>query len=189
MMFMPEKLNREKFNRAVFLDRDGVLNRSLVREGKPYPPNSLDELEVLPGVEDACRSFKKAGYVLVCITNQPDVARGTQPLAVVEEINQILKEKLDLDDVRVCLHDDADGCDYRKPKPGHLLDAARDFDIDLTSSIMVGDRWRDTEAGQNAGCRTVFIDYSYDERQPTDPDHVCSDLQGAASWILKGLGQ
>ncbi|MBT3765037.1 MAG: HAD family hydrolase [Rhodospirillaceae bacterium] len=175
----------EDSKQAVFLDRDGVLNRSLVRDGKPYPPNSLDELEILPGVEDACGSLKNARFILVCVTNQPDLARGTQSLEVVEEINQTLKEKLGLDDVRVCPHDGADGCDCRKPKPGHLLDAARDFDIDLTSSIMVGDRWRDIEAGQNAGCRTVFIDYGYDEQQPIDPDHVCSDLQGAVSWILE----
>ena len=176
----------EDSKQAVFLDRDGVLNRSLVRDGKPYPPNSLDELEILPGVEDACGSLKNARFILVCVTNQPDLARGTQSLEVVEEINQTLKEKLGLDDVRVCPHDGADGCDCRKPKPGHLLDAARDFDIDLTSSIMVGDRWRDVEAGQNARCRTVFIDYGYDEQQPIDPDHVCNDLQDAVSWILKG---
>jgi len=177
----------EGSKKAVFLDRDGVLNRTHVRDGKPYPPNSLDETEILPGVEDACRLLKNAGFMLVCVTNQPDIARGDQSFEVVKKINQTLKEKLHLDDVRVCPHDTSDGCDCRKPKPGHLLDAARDFDIDLTSSIMVGDRWRDIEAGQNAGCRTVFIDYGYDEQQPLDPDHVCNNLEGAVSWILKGL--
>lgn len=169
--------------RAVFLDRDGVLNRAVMRGGRPFSPASAEETELLEGVEAACRALKAAGFLLICVTNQPDIARRTRTRAEVEAINEKLKSALGLDDVRMCPHDDGDGCACRKPKPGLLLDAARDFDIDLKSSIMVGDRWRDVEAGKQAGCRTVFVDHGYAEERPTGADFVCSGLQDALAWI------
>ena len=126
-------------NRAVFLDRDGVLNKVTVRNGKHYPPNTIDEFALLPGVENACRLLKEAQYLLIVITNQPDIARGKKSVKAVNEINKFLQQKLRLDDVRVCPHVNADACHCRKPKPGHLFDAAPDFDIDLSRSIMAGD--------------------------------------------------
>src|SRR5262249_35905993 len=132
--------------RAVFLDRDGVLNRAVVRDGKPYPPARLEQLEILPGVVEACITLRTAGFTLVVVTNQPDVARGTQQRAVVQAINEVLRAQVPLDDFRVCYHDEPDGCTCRKPQPGLLLQAARDWQIDLVSSFMVGDSWRDIEA-------------------------------------------
>lgn len=171
-------------SRAVFLDRDGVLNVAIVRNGHPYPPASIADLKFCPGVEDACAQLKIAGFLLVMVTNQPDIARGTANIAEVAEINSVIKTRLDLDDVRVCPHDDADGCDCRKPKPGLLLAAARDLRIDLQQSFMVGDRWRDVEAGRAAGCRTVFIDYGYAERRPEAPDVVTTSLAAATPSIV-----
>lgn len=170
--------------RAVFLDRDGVINRAIVREGKPYPPTSLEELEILPGVAAALTRLKAAGFVLVVVSNQPDVARGTTAREAVETINVRLAESLPVDDFRMCYHDSGDGCDCRKPKPGMLVAAARDHGIDLSASFMVGDRWRDVEAGQRAGCRTLFIDYGYDERQPETCDYRVKTLAEAAEIIL-----
>ncbi len=170
---------------AVFLDRDGVLNRAIVREGKSYPPASLAELEILPSVAKACAALHKAGFLLVVVTNQPDVARGTQRREVVEEINQALSDQLSLDDVQVCYHDDADRCPCRKPMPGLLLEAARDWQVDLSASFMVGDRWKDIEAGRRAGCKTIFIDYAYAEREPDDPDYRAKSLVEATDWILR----
>jgi len=170
--------------RAVFLDRDGVLNRALVHEGRPHPPGSQEELDILPGVEAACARLHGAGYLLIVVTNQPDIARGTQALEVVEAMHRALRTTLPLDDVRVCPHDDADGCGCRKPKPGLLLDAARVWNVDVVRSFMVGDRWRDIEAGRSAGCRTVFIDYGYDERRPSGADLVVAALADAVPWIL-----
>src|SRR5205085_935468 len=144
--------------RAVFLDRDGVLNRALVREGKPYPPDSLDQLEILPDVPEACSKLKRAGLKLLVVTNQPDISRGTRSRQAVDEMNRLVQSRLELDDVRVCPHDDGDGCACRKPAPGLLVDAARDWNISLEASVMVGDRWRDVESGRRAGCKTVFID-------------------------------
>jgi D-glycero-D-manno-heptose 1,7-bisphosphate phosphatase len=137
--------------RAVFLDRDGVINAPAIREGRPYPPASVESLEILPGVREAVQRFKSAGFLIIVVSNQPDVARGTTSRSTVEAINSVLAQGLPIDEFRMCYHDAADACNCRKPKPGMLLDAAKKWHIDLAASFMVGDRWRDVEAGQNAG--------------------------------------
>jgi D-glycero-D-manno-heptose 1,7-bisphosphate phosphatase len=171
--------------RALFLDRDGVVNRAIVRNRRPYPPSSVRELAILPNVPEALARLRSAGIRAIVVTNQPDVARGTIPRAVVEEIHGTLMAQLPLDAIRSCFHDSGDGCACRKPSPGLLLDAAREFDIDLKRSWMVGDRWRDIEAGRAAGCRTMFIDYGYDEKQPTEVDHRVGSLLEAVDFILR----
>jgi D-glycero-D-manno-heptose 1,7-bisphosphate phosphatase len=172
---------------AVFLDRDGVINRALTRDGKPYPPAGLHEFEILPGVAEACRRLKDAGYVLVVATNQPDVGRGTLPQAVVEEIHEHLRRALPIDRVEVCYHpgQGASDCDCRKPRPGMLRRAARELGLDLARSWMVGDRWRDIDCGHAAGCRTIFIDYGYAEELRQPPDFRCGSLREAAQLILE----
>jgi len=171
--------------RAVFLDRDGVLNRAVVRDGRPYPPSSVSECEILPGVRDAMVALRRRGFILVVVTNQPDVRRGKTSKAEVEAIHEFLQRTLPIDEVRACYHDDADACDCRKPQPGALFAAARDLEIDLSASYMVGDRWRDTEAGRRAGAKTIFIDYGYDEKQPDAVDYRVCSLSEAAEIILE----
>ncbi len=171
--------------RAVFLDRDGVVNRAFVRDGLPYPPADMSELELLPGVAEALQALKARGFALLVVTNQPDVARGTTSRAVVEGIHRHLARTLPIDRFYACYHDSGDACACRKPLPGMLLEGARDFGIDLADSYMVGDRWRDCEAGRAAGCRTVFIDCGYLERQPSNPDHRASSLLDAARIIIE----
>jgi len=168
--------------RAVFLDRDGVLNRAEVREGRPYPPE-VDELRLLPGVREACRSLREMGFVLIVVTNQPDIGRGTADAAEVGRIHDRLKRFLQLEDVKVCPHDDSAECECRKPKPGMLLEAAREWGIDLAESYIVGDRWRDVEAGQRAGCRAIFVDYGYRERRPEGSFVAVGSLREAAERI------
>ncbi len=170
--------------RAVFLDRDGVINRAVVRDGKPYPPANLKELEILPGVSEALHKLHDAEYLLVVVTNQPDVARGTAKKEEIEAMNLSLSNQLPLDDFRTCYHDSADGCQCRKPLPGSLLDAAKEHKIDLSKSFMVGDRWRDIEAGHLAGCKTFFIDYGYFEKRPNRPDYIVSSLAEVEKIIL-----
>ncbi len=175
---------------AVFLDRDGVINRAIVRDGKPYPPASLAELEILPGVPEALARLRAAGYRLIVVTNQPDVARGAQTRAAVEAIHaELLARGLPIDDFRVCYHDDADGCDCRKPKAGLLLAAALEDGLNLAGSFLVGDRWRDVEAGKRAGCTTVLVDYHYSEPEYGQPDMRVRSLGEAADWILGRVGQ
>jgi D-glycero-D-manno-heptose 1,7-bisphosphate phosphatase len=171
--------------KAVFLDRDGVLNRVICRDGRPYPPASLAEFEILEGVPEACQMLRDAGYLLIVVTNQPDVARGTTSRDSVDLFHSTLRNQVALDAIFTCYHDDRDSCDCRKPKPGLFRDAALQYGIDLTISYMVGDRWRDIEAGQSAGCRTVFLDYQYREKQPAKPpDFTASSLLEATRWIL-----
>jgi len=177
-------MNAGKRRAAVFLDRDGVLNRSLLVNGKPHAPRTLAEFELLPGVGDALGELKAAGFALVVTTNQPDVRTGKSNRRDVEAIHDRLKREFPIDAVYACYHVDADGCDCRKPKPGMLIEAARTLELDIAASFMVGDRWRDVGAGRAAGCGTVFIDLGYAEAMPEMPDHVVADLPAAASTIL-----
>ena len=170
--------------RAVFLDRDGVINRAIVRDQKPFAPRDVAEVDILPRVPEALERLKAAGFVLIVVSNQPDVARGTTDRRTVEAINAKLAERLPLDDFRVCYHDSRDACDCRKPKAGLLKAAARDRDVDLQASFLVGDRWRDIEAGLSVGCTTLFIDYGYDEPQPAVCDYRVKSLDEAARIIL-----
>ena len=170
---------------AVFLDRDGVLNEPVVRNGKPYPPDRADALVLCAGAREAVDALRAAGFGLVVVTNQPDVARGTTALADVEAINARLRAQLPVDDVLVCAHDDADRCDCRKPKPGLLRLGAGRHGLDLARSYMVGDRWRDVEAGAAAGCTTIFVDRGYTERSPSiSPDARVTSVLEAARWII-----
>ena len=180
-------MNGNNPSRAVFLDRDGVINKPIIREGKPYAPDTLAEFEILPGVLEVCRKIKQAGFLLLVATNQPDVGRGTVPLQAVEEIHQFMRQQLPIDRIEVCYHpgySDAE-CDCRKPKPGLLLRAARELSIDLARSWMVGDRWRDIDCGKAAGCRTVFIDWHYNEALRAPPDFRVSNISEAAEVILQ----
>jgi len=170
--------------RAVFLDRDGVINETMVLDGRPVAPASVDAVQLRPGVEEALEALRRAGFLLIVVTNQPDVGKGLVRREAVETIHAALRRRLPLDDLKVCYHVDADGCACRKPKPGLLLEAARERGIDLGQSVMVGDRWRDIEAGRAAGCRTVLVRASYDERPAERPDAAVDSLSEASAWIL-----
>lgn len=171
-------------NKAVFLDRDGVLNQAKVIDGKSYPPQTLEEFVILPGVKDACEKLKRAGYLLIVVTNQPDVATGVQKKEIVDAMHQKLLKFLPIDAIYTCFHISADNCECRKPKPGMLIQASADHQIDFSMSCLVGDRWRDIEAGQQVGCLCYFIDYDYNERKPAVPFKTVASLESAAELIL-----
>lgn len=171
--------------RAVFLDRDGVLNRAIIRDRKPYPPASAEEIEILPGVSEALERLKRLGYLLIVVTNQPDVARGNLRQADVEAIHTRMAVTLPIDDFRSCFHDSGDGCDCRKPRPGMLLDAASCWNVDLARSYMIGDRWRDVDAGNAAGCTVFFVDYGYDELRPSGSYRRVNSLSEAVDLIMR----
>ena len=169
---------------AVFLDRDGVINRALVRDGRPYSPETLDAFEILTGVPGAVTGLKQAGFLAIVVTNQPDVGAGKQDRNTVEVMHEHLRARVAVDDVYVCFHTDNDDCNCRKPKPGLIEAAAADWDVDISRSFMVGDRWRDVGAGKAAGCTTVLIDFGYTEPLTHEPDAKVASLPEAASWIL-----
>ena len=175
---------------AIFLDRDGTLNLQVVRAGKPYPPATLAEFALFPGVPEACAQLAAAGYVLVVATNQPDVGRGDQAQSVVEAMHARLFELVPaITHIEVCYAPGqgvAHAEDYRrKPAPGMITDAASNLGLDLARSWMVGDRWRDIDCGQRAGLRTVFIDFGYDEALRAAPDFTVQDFTAAAAVILR----
>lgn len=167
---------------AVFLDRDGVLNMSILPMHRA--PWSMDELVVTPGAEEACRRLRERGFILVVITNQPDVVRGGTTKEVVYRINRALRDRLPLDAIYVCFHDDVHGCDCRKPKPGLLLRAANDLELDLARSFMVGDRAVDIEAGRRTGCRTIFVQSGANREAIVDSDFSVPSVVSAADAIL-----
>ena len=174
----------------MFLDRDGVLNKVVFRAGVLGSPRDPAELEIVPEAAAALSQLRAAGFLLVCVTNQPEVARGELRIDRLEAINAVIRRQLPLDDLLVCCHQDADGCHCRKPKPGMLLEAAGRHNIDLQASFMVGDRWRDVEAGAAAGCRTAFLDGGYEDRAPAvAPNATVSSLDAAVAWILAENGQ
>jgi len=173
--------------RAVFLDRDGVINQAVERDGMPYAPTSFSEFHIYPEVLEACLRLKAAGFLLIVATNQPDVGRGTVKQEVVESIHAEMCRVLPLDRVEVCYHPGrgSSDCDCRKPKPGLLVNAAHALGIDLAQSWMVGDRWRDIDCGVAAGCKTVFIDRHYAESLKQKPDFCAGNLCEAADIILR----
>jgi D-glycero-D-manno-heptose 1,7-bisphosphate phosphatase len=170
-------------HRAVFLDRDGVLNRTDVREGKPYAPKTFREFNILSGTCTALSFLKKIGFLLVVITNQPDVGNGRVRKKIVEKMNVHLKTKLPIDLIKVCYHAQTDNCDCRKPKPKMILEAAQELGIILTQSYMIGDRASDISAGKMAGCTTFLIDHNYAEVLSDEPNFRVPSLEAAVKII------
>jgi D-glycero-D-manno-heptose 1,7-bisphosphate phosphatase len=170
--------------RVVFLDRDGVLNKAFPEGDTTRPPMNVDELELLPGVPEALGRLRESGYVLVVVTNQPDVARGKQSRAAVEAINARMSAELPLLDVFACYHDNADRCHCRKPKPGLLLAAAAKWNLDTATAFLIGDRWSDIVAAHAAGCRGVLIDTPFSNAEKCSPDFRAKDITTAVDWIL-----
>ena len=175
----------QSLGKAVFLDRDGVLNECRVLEGKPYPPEDAKSLCLTADAPNALLRLKQAGFILICVTNQPDVARGTRTLENVQAMNEKVRIALPLDALYVCLHDKGDGCACRKPQPGMLIRGMKKFDLIPASCFMIGDRASDIEAGRNAGCRSIFLSRGYTEPLPEPmAEYTCSTLSEAVDWIL-----
>ena len=174
---------------AVFLDRDGVINKPVVREGRPHPPSEVEDFELYQDVPAGCARLEAAGYLLVVVTNQPDVARKAQSRAAVDAMHRKMLDALpQIARVEVCWHagaEWADPCDCRKPQAGLVLRAAKALNIDLTQSFLIGDRWRDVDCGHAAGCRTVFIDRNYSEPLRRQPDWRVKSFAQAVEVILQ----
>lgn len=179
-------------NKAVFLDRDGVINEVLLVEGIPATPKKVEDFRILPGVKEALSALKRAGYLTFVATNQPDIPRGTLPRDELDKMHAVLASSLPVDKIYVCAHDNQDACDCRKPKPGMLLQAAEEWGLDLAASYMIGDRWKDIEAGAAVGCTTILVQSPCSHEQPPHgrrrtvrSDHTVQNLRQAVEIILK----
>jgi D-glycero-D-manno-heptose 1,7-bisphosphate phosphatase len=173
--------------RAVFLDRDGVLNYSRVYNGKPFAPRCLSDFELMPDALAATKALSNAGLLLVVVTNQPDVANGLVARSTVEAMHEQLCSYLPIHAVKACFHSQDENCQCRKPRSGMLREASLEMDIDLTESFMVGDRWKDVVAGRSQGCYTILIDRGYSESLKELPDATVASLLEAAELILSQL--
>lgn len=170
-------------NKAIFLDRDGVLNKLILRNGKAQAPYTLEEFELYPGVIEALKVIKDQGYLAIVVTNQPDVSRGWVSRESVDLVNNRIRELLPVDDIKSCFHDNSANCHCRKPLPGMLTDAAREWDIDLSRSFMIGDRYGDIKAGHAAGCKTILIGAGDTQGSHPTPDYTAELLIDAVAFI------
>lgn len=172
-------------SRAVFLDRDGVLVIPEFRDGRSFAPRRLEDFRIYPEAAASLQRLKEAGFLLIVVTNQPDVGNGHARRSAVEAMHEVMSRELPIDHVMICFHAQTDRCECRKPKPGMILEAAKELGIDLKNSFMVGDRWSDIEAGRAAGCATVFIDHAYAEAAPDAPDYIAASIADAAMIIIE----
>ena len=172
--------------RAVFLDRDGVLVVPEFRDGRSFAPQRVADFHLYPEAPSCVARLKAAGFKLVVVTNQPDVGDGLVELSVVEEMHQIMAAELPVDAIEACYHGHHEVCDCRKPKPGMLVRAAERFSIDCRRSFMVGDRGRDVAVGHAVGCATILIDLGYTGVDLGVPDHKVASLTEATDIILAG---
>ncbi len=172
-------------NTGIFLDRDGVINKAIIRNNLPYSPRERDDFVILEGVRDAISILVRSGIIPVVITNQPDVSRGFTSVELVEQQHSILKNLLGIQHFYICYHDDTKSCNCRKPKIGLLISASQQLNISLERSYLVGDRWKDIQAGQEAGCSCFFVDYQYAEKQPELPFQKVKSLLEAVKMIVK----
>ena len=177
-----------KRNYALFLDRDGVVNYSVIKDNKPFAPLSISELKIIPEIKGVISFAKNKGMKIFVITNQPDVSRGLVAKDVIEEINNKIKSSLDIDKIFTCYHDNEDNCECRKPKPGAFIALSKIYGIDLSKSIMIGDRAKDIEAAKNANCASIFIDYNYNEIAPVEQNYTVKSVGNLLKVLEKHYG-
>jgi len=171
--------------KAIFLDRDGVINKVIFREGKASCPWKIEEFEFLPQVRETLKELKEMGFLNIVITNQPDVKRGFLSFEELKKMTNILFENLAIDEIKICPHDDEDNCNCRKPKPGLILETAKKYGIDLKQSFFIGDSWRDVKAGKRAGCKVILIKADYNQEIQKGCDFVVDNLKEALKVIKK----
>ncbi len=177
----------KEVKRAIFLDRDGVINKVIFRNGKVSSPWRFEEFEILPDVKKVLTKFKEMGFLKIVVSNQPDVKRGFLKKEELEKMNQFLIQNLPIDEIMICPHDDDDHCNCRKPKPGLILEAAKKYGIDLKQSFLIGDTWKDVEAGKRAGCKVILIKKDYNKEIQNNCDFLVNNLEEALKVIKKSI--
>ena len=150
-------------SKAVFLDRDGVLIKTDIVNRKPYAITNHRDLCFIDGVKEGLDKLKNFNFLLIVVTNQPDIVTKKTSISEMNKIHNTIRSNLPIDDIYACLEVEKRNSTHYKPKPGMLIDASKKFGINLKNSFIIGDRWRDIGAGNNAGCKTILIDYSYNE--------------------------
>lgn len=168
-----------KKNRAFFLDRDGVINKSLLKKGKPLAPREFKQFKIIKNVDKSLIFLKKQGFKNIIITNQPDIKKGLIKNSTSKRINKEIKKKLQIDDIFICKHTDEDNCNCRKPKTGLIKKAKKKWNIDLKKSYLIGDRWRDIFLANKLKINCFYIDKNYKERKPKKYNYKVKNLYAA----------
>jgi len=172
-------------NKAIFWDRDGIMNKVIMRKGETSSPWKLEEFEILPDVKKCLEASKEMGFLNIVFTNQPDISRGFLKIEDLEKMHKVILETLPVDEIKVCPHDDKDNCSCRKPKPGLILEAVKKWSIDLEKSYVVGDGWKDIKAGKAAGCKTFLLRREYNKNYQKDYDFEIDNLKKTVEIIKK----
>jgi len=161
-------MNNKLTNKAVFLDRDGIINHVVYHKGinKPSSPWNIKEFRLIKGIEKPLEEISKMGFLIFIVSNQPDISRGNIKKGVNDEINRKILGKFPIKEIKICPHDDKDNCNCRKPKPGMITELSKKWNIDLKKSFLIGDSWKDIKAAENAGVKSILIirDYNNDVR-------------------------
>jgi D-glycero-D-manno-heptose 1,7-bisphosphate phosphatase len=160
-------------NKALFLDRDGILNKVVMRDGQAGSPRSTGEFEIIIEAKDLVNRAKAREYLVIVVTNQPDVGRGIMNLADLEAMHRILRGTFPIDDIEVCTNGD-DSDFRRKPNPGMILELAERFRVDLINSFLLGDNEKDISAGKRAGVKTILLKKPYNKDIHGFADYDCS---------------
>ena len=172
-------------NKAVFLDRDGVINKPIVIEGKSYAPQSLKDFKIFPKVKVAVKKLRNNGFKVFVISNQPDIGNKLIKKKTLNQMHKLLKSKVPVNKIYFCPHTRNDKCKCRKPNPGMIIKASKDSGILLKESYVIGDRKTDIDAGLKAGCKTIFVNHNYVEKKPTKQEKTVKSLHAAVKYILK----
>ena len=175
----------KKKNKAIFLDRDGILNKVIIRRGKPSSPWNLKDFKLLSHIEKYLKTLNEIGFLNIVFTNQPDVKRGYLKVEDLEKMHKIIAEKLPVDEITFCPHDDKDNCSCRKPTPGLIFEAAKKWSLDLKNSFVIGDNWKDVLAGKKAGCKTILIRRNYNKNLKDSYNFEARNLKEAVEIIKK----
>ena len=171
--------------KAIFIDRDGIINKVVMREGTVSSPWRLEEFEILPDVKECLGAFKKMGFLNIVFSNQPDISRGFLKIDDLDKMHKIIADKLPMDEIKFCPHDDKAHCSCRKPKPGLILEAVEKWSIDLEKSYVIGDSWKDIGAGKAAGCKTFLLRREYNKDFQKDYNFEVNNLKEMVEIIKK----
>ena len=168
---------------AVFIERDGLLNRVRVERRQPRSPLSMEEFQINPEAIAPLKALKEAGFVVLATTNQPGLSRGTLPRRELDRMHVLLQKTFSLDGILVCPHDENDACPCRRPKPGLLIEAAFKWHLEIDHSFVVSEMWQDAQAAHVAGCTSLLI------RSPWNGsghhDYVLDDLAELAGKVTQ----
>ena len=172
--------------KALFLDRDGIINRSFKnKKGKPKAPTLFKDFIFLPFLKNYLNEIKKLNFNIIIITNQPDISYGVLKEAELYKMHSKIYSSLPVTNIYVCKHSKEDNCKCRKPKTGLFRQALKKYNLNLKNSYAIGDRWSDIVASYKCGIKSIYVDRNYNEPKPTKQIFTTKSTKKALEYIIK----